>query len=430
MTNQGNNWFTHQPWPIYNEPQDKTDNLPAPGTHGLHLDQIERLSFIHRKPGTQMNHPLTWHIFCRVIDNYGDIGVCWRLARQLAQRYGYQVTLWVDQLDSFRQLCPGINPELSDQQQLGVRIRRWPEQFPDTPPGDVVIEAFGCELPVNYLTEMQACKPIWINLEYLSAEPWVSDYHLKNSPLHGLQKTFIFPGFGPQTGGLLRDDRLLDLTGRARTDQANEDLLHRLGLTSPPGTERLRISFFAYQNRALPALLTALAKHSGGCHLLVPIGQSLAALNNWLGESLTAGSSYRRDQLTLSAIPFTDLDTFDEILALADINFVRGEDSFVRAQVLGKPFIWQIYPQDEDAHLVKLEAFLKVYLADAHPVLASALRAAHLQWNHAATWDPDLWPSLLELLPRWREHAQRWQQTLWAQRDLTANIVHFCTNQL
>ena len=26
-----------------------------------------------------------WDMFCRVIDNYGDIGVCWRLAADLAR---------------------------------------------------------------------------------------------------------------------------------------------------------------------------------------------------------------------------------------------------------------------------------------------------------------------------------------------------------
>ena len=44
---------------------------------------------------------LAWDIFCTVIDNYGDIGICWRLARQLRVDDGQRVRLWVDDLTSF-----------------------------------------------------------------------------------------------------------------------------------------------------------------------------------------------------------------------------------------------------------------------------------------------------------------------------------------
>ncbi|MBY0444112.1 MAG: elongation factor P maturation arginine rhamnosyltransferase EarP, partial [Burkholderiales bacterium] len=43
-----------------------------------------------------MNNTVRWDIFCRVIDNYGDIGVCWRLARQLSFEHGFAVRLMVD----------------------------------------------------------------------------------------------------------------------------------------------------------------------------------------------------------------------------------------------------------------------------------------------------------------------------------------------
>jgi hypothetical protein len=49
----------------------------------------------------------SWDIFCRVIDNYGDIGVCWRLARQLANEYPYQIRLWVDELAALKMICYG-----------------------------------------------------------------------------------------------------------------------------------------------------------------------------------------------------------------------------------------------------------------------------------------------------------------------------------
>ena len=50
-----------------------------------------------------------WDVFCAVVDNYGDIGVCWRLSRQLAAEHGIAVRLWVDDLKPFARLCPAVD---------------------------------------------------------------------------------------------------------------------------------------------------------------------------------------------------------------------------------------------------------------------------------------------------------------------------------
>ena len=47
----------------------------------------------------------SWDIFCQVIDNFGDIGVCWRLAADLAAR-GHQVRLWVDDASALHWMAP------------------------------------------------------------------------------------------------------------------------------------------------------------------------------------------------------------------------------------------------------------------------------------------------------------------------------------
>jgi uncharacterized repeat protein (TIGR03837 family) len=129
------------------------------------------------------NRP-SWDIFCRVIDNFGDVGVCWRLARQLAGEHGLAVRLWVDDLAAFRRLCPAIDAGRAVQSWQGVDIRLWPEPFPEVEPAGVVIEAFACELPERYVRAMAArvARPRWINLEYLSAEAWVGECHGLASP--------------------------------------------------------------------------------------------------------------------------------------------------------------------------------------------------------------------------------------------------------
>ncbi|NWD52933.1 elongation factor P maturation arginine rhamnosyltransferase EarP, partial [Pseudomonas gingeri] len=73
--------------------------------------------------------PANWDIFCTVVDNYGDIGVTWRLARQLVAEHGLAVRLWVDDLRAFERLCPELDIECEQQIQEGVEVRRWSSEW-------------------------------------------------------------------------------------------------------------------------------------------------------------------------------------------------------------------------------------------------------------------------------------------------------------
>ena len=93
-------------------------------------------------------------IFCKVVDNYGDIGICWRLARQLRHEHEVAVTLWVDDLASFRRICPEVDVGAAAQVVQGVAVRHWVDQdgaFAAADIPDIVIEFFGCELPPAYV---------------------------------------------------------------------------------------------------------------------------------------------------------------------------------------------------------------------------------------------------------------------------------------
>jgi len=366
-----------------------------------------------------------WHIFCRVIDNYGDIGVCWRLARQLHREHGQKVTLWVDDLASFHAIWPAVDATAAEQYCEGVSLRLWSDPFPaNVAVADVVIEAFACELPASYLEAMVPHQPTWINLEYLSAEEWVRDYHLRPSPVHGLRKTFFFPGFEAGTGGLLWDT---DAPEPDRSPQARQQLLQRWGvIDSAP--DALLISLFAYTNPALPGLLQALADGSRTAVVLVPAGPMLAGAEQWLGSALAVGEPRRRGGLTLAALPFMPQPDYDQLLVQADLNLVRGEDSFVRSQVLGVPFVWHIYPQDEDAHRNKLEAFLNLFLDGADEALDTAVRRAHEHWNGFDDAAP--WPELLDQLPALTAHCRQWRTRIIGLGDLASNIVRFSAVQV
>lgn len=379
-----------------------------------------------------------WDIFCNVVDNYGDIGVTWRLARQLAAEHGLQVRLWVDDLSSLQRLAPEIAAAAPQQMCCGVEVGHWGKRFPVVTPADVVIEAFACELPESYIAAMAAReqKPVWINLEYLSAEDWVAGCHSLASPHPRLPLTkyFFFPGFTQLTGGLLREEGLLQRRQAFQQDSAALDAYWQsLGLPAR-AQEEVRISLFGYENQALPGLLEAWAAASHPITCLVPEGRVLGDVGAFFGGvALAPGKMLRHGSLQVCILPFTDQDSYDRLLWACDCNFVRGEDSFVRAQWAGRPFVWQIYPQQENAHWKKLFAFLELYCSELcfelSPDAVAGLRIFWQAWNEgqgAGTAWPEFWRNQAAL----GEHAQRWVTYLETLGDLASNLVHFSKSRL
>jgi uncharacterized repeat protein (TIGR03837 family) len=281
-----------------------------------------------------------WDIFCKVIDNHGDAGVCWRVSAELAAR-GHAVRLWMDDPSPLRWMAPDGAP--------GVQVVPWNEDAVAFAPGDVVVEAFGCDPPAVFVARMAAAAkaPVWLNLEYLSAEPYVERSHGLPSPVMkgpgaGLTKRFFYPGFTQRTGGLLREQ---DLAARRA---AFNPCAWRAENGIADSTQV--ISLFCYEPPALPGLLRQLTTADRPTELLVTAGRAAAAVR-------AAGAS-SAGALRVRELPLLSQRAYDELLWGCDLNFVRGEDSLVRGLLAGVPLVWQIYPQHDGAHHAKLAAFL------------------------------------------------------------------------
>ena len=364
-----------------------------------------------------MNSARLWDIFCKVIDNYGDIGVCWRLSCDLAAR-GQQVRLWVDDASALGWMAPqGCD---------GVEVRAWtqPLATDGLVPGDVLVEAFGCEIDPEYIanyvyfTRARGIKDHWINLEYLSAEDFVVRSHGLRSPVTGgpgtgLTKHFFYPGFTPGTGGLLREPDLLHRQARFERDP----WLKQFGITvNKAGGERL-VSLFCYEPSALNALLQQLANDATPTRLLVTPGRAAQAVLTLLESKNRLQPLWNIDsKLSFSSLPLLTQYQFDELLWACDLNFVRGEDSLVRALWANKPFVWQIYLQHDGAHHAKLTAFLKAM--NAPP----SLRQFSVAWNEAGG-DGAL--GTLDL-PVWGASVNEMRARLLQQTDLTSQLLAFC----
>ncbi|HBB78291.1 hypothetical protein BBI09_09790 [Stutzerimonas xanthomarina] len=379
-----------------------------------------------------MSVKASWDIFCAVVDNFGDIGVTWRLARQLVAEHDQCVRLWVDDLETFVRLCPTASASAAQQWHEQVEIRHWTKDWQAAEPADVVIEAFACELPPAYIAAMadSGRRILWLNLEYLSAEDWVVGCHaLPSMQPDGLHKYFFFPGFEQGTGGLLREGDLLDRRDAFRNDpQHREALLGSFGIELQPGAQL--ISLFAYENAAIPGWLDVLAAGPKTTQLLIPEGRVLGDVARWLGVSeLGAGAQHQRGSLRIAVLPFMTQNQYDQLLWCCDFNAIRGEESFIRAQWAGRPLVWHIYPQEEDAHWDKLDAFFELYSGDLAPASTDALRAFWRAWNDGVG-SGEAWCVMQHHLPALQLHAERWTHKQVANGDLAGKLVFFYTDWL
>ena len=360
-----------------------------------------------------LNRALRWDIFCQVIDNFGDVGVCWRAAAELAAR-GQQVRLFLDDASALAWMAPAPHP-------AGLSVHPWPDQTALVPAdgvGEVVIEAFGCTLPeplLQAIARRQAAQPpgaaqspVWINLEYLSAESYVERCHrlpslLMSGAAAGLTRWFFYPGFTPRTGGLLREAALA----------ARQAAFDRQAWRAARGIDESTrlVSLFCYEPPALPALLAQLQASAPPSHLLITPGRATEAVRATL--ALQALATPACTWLTPCAQP-----QFDEMLWACDLNLVRGEDSLVRALWAGQAFVWQIYPQHDNAHHAKLDAFLD--WLEAPP----SLRLFHHAWNGMAS--PDSLPVITaQMLGEWRDCVRAAGACQRARTDLVSQLQQF-----
>jgi uncharacterized repeat protein (TIGR03837 family) len=186
----------------------------------------------------------------------------------------------------------------------------------------------------------------------------------------------------------------------------------------------LRASLFGYENEAMEALLGCWERGDQLVTCLLPEGRSLPQVAAFFGHSTgKAGDIWLRGHLRVHVLPFVEQERYDQLLWACDVNFVRGEDSCVRAQWAAKPFIWQIYPQHDGVHLAKLEALRARYTAGLSSETAQMVRDLWLAWNGG----PDIagaWAHFVAQHGVLARHGKEWADRL-ANNNLALNLLDF-----
>lgn len=366
-------------------------------------------------------------IFCKVIDNFGDAGIAWRLARSLSLEYGWSVRLVIDLPSTLARMVPEVDADRRSQRACGIRVELWDKQFEQArhEACDVVIEAFSCFLPPDYEAAIArrienglSCKVF--ALDYLTAEDYAESMHGLNSPhpRYGYPKTFFFPGFTEKTGGIIRERSLGTEQEQFAASGGRDGFLRSIGADP---VHPFSLFFFTYPTTPVSALAQSLARDPRPVQLLLAPGLA----SEQLAEALRR--LHEPAHIRIIRCPMFAQKDFDKILWSSQAALVRGEDSVVRAQLSGAPLLWTLYPQDEQRHLVKMRAFEELY--GKHFTQAKAREtwsALELELNSGAR-EVNSWSAWRDRMEQNRQAAASWRQYLFGLEPQTARIVRACS---
>lgn len=307
----------------------------------------------------------TLDIFCEIIDNYGDIGVVYRTAKELQKIFPKsKIRAFLNKLDEFKKINSQVL-DLPSQNIDGIEYITFDylrDNANELLTAQVIIEAFGCQIPEEYMEIAYDNSELLINLEYLSAEDWIEDFHLQSSPLGRgkLKKVFFMPGFTEKSGGVIADSNYLE---RIQRVLENKEFYKKKYLSDIEDRENKIVgTLFSYEKNFTP-LLEDLKKLDKDVVILAmgeKIQDSLRKiLKNFSIEDFR--NSLKYGKIEIRFLNFLNQEEYEELINIVDFNFVRGEDSFIRAVLTGKPYMWHIYCQEEYAHMDKIEGFLDKY---------------------------------------------------------------------
>ena len=299
-------------------------------------------------------------IFCEIIDNFGDIGVVYRISKELKKIFqNVRIRIVLNRLEEFK----AINKKVKDvdYQEIDglicVTEKYVKENMESFGVSDVFIEAFGCNVPEEYVKTAKENSKLWINLEYLSGEKWIEDFHLCESLIDSktLKKIFFMPGFSEKSGGVIIDSGFLE---RMKYGKENRDEVFKKYFKDFDLKDKFIGTVFSYEKN-FENLLETLKNYKKETVLLLMGEKTQKSFSEILKKNLTEdyGNIVKYGKITMIYSDFFSQEEYEEIISASDFNFTRGEDSFVRGIILGKPFMWHIYLQEEKAHMDKIKAF-------------------------------------------------------------------------
>ncbi len=368
-------------------------------------------------------------LWCRVIDNFGDAGVAWRLAKSLSQEFHWRVRLMIDAPATLAAFVPECPADAKEADVLGIHVRRWTDASGDREAADapdVTVETFSCRLPdaveAALARRFDAAMPTAVfALDYLTAERYAEESNglVSRHPRWGYPKTFLFPGFSEKTAGVVREAD----AGDRRTAFTPEKRRAFLTAHGADPDAPFTLFLFTYPVNPVASLAKAMAEAGEPVQVLLAPGEASQQFEAALA------SLGRPAGLTTVRLPMLPQADFDDVLLASDAALVRGEDSTLRAQLSGVPLLWTLYPQTEETHLVKLRAFAGVYGPHMSPAARKAWLAMEEGLNAGGITTAE-WAAWRAELSALRDGALRWRTRLLSQPTAAQTVARIARKTL
>ncbi len=326
------------------------------------------------------------------------------------------------------------------QRVAGVTVCRWRASFAEAlveiEAADVVIEAFACTLPENYVAAMarRAQPSLWINLEYLSAESWVADCHGLESPQGStaLQKYFFFPGFTANTGGLLCERDLLAQRQAFQADTGARDrFLATFGVQAAAGATVISVVCLRHCAAGRTARCTGsrpradAVSGSGG-----PAAAGSRTVFRRYRACGRCTAHARRADYGGAAVPASGRLRSAAVELRSQLRARRG---LVRARAMGgaAAAVADLSTAGRGAlgqarSVSRFVSQRRCPLSERAPRLSAVWQAWNGRGDLGAAWRAPLQP----LLPGLRVAAEDWAKQQGARTNLAAALVQFCADHV
>ena len=354
-------------------------------------------------------------ILCKVVDNFGDIGVVYRLAKQLKKiNPENQINLIVDNLDSFNKICSGVQCGLPFQQVEDLNVYDWNASdfchsafsADDGALMPVILECFQCGRPdwmerILFEEKLQRTVHI-IMIDYLTAEKYAEDFHCLQSLTRSakVQKVNFMPGFTGLTGGLVIDEAW-----------------HELPVYKTDGP----VLVFTYERnwKNLSSALVQYCRSVKGCRILVAQGRGKESIMQGLNLVEPDGSNY------IEELSYLNQTEWDEMMKTCSALVIRGEESMSRACLSGIPFIWHAYPQSDEYQLVKVKALLERMKQHFNDEDFKVVEKAWLEINSPEDDSGNAYSDFFSAVPRLVSGFRDFARSIRKNGDLCVNLMTY-----
>lgn len=379
---------------------------------------------------------ITIWIFCKIIDNFGDAGICLRLAKLLSKEYNFEVIIWIDNLNILHKMQNNIDPKKDYQYHNKIKFlnsKNFNKIYNLVKIPNCIIEILESNIPNKVIKIIENNKILWINLEYLSAEKWVENYHLVASiKPNNVKKYFYFQGFKKKSGGLIREKNYdLQKQNFYKNKNIGNYFLKKNNIYYEK--DKIKIFIFAYSNLIWEKTIQTLKLINKKIIIWIANPKLLDNLNNKLLNYDEKNNIYIYDNIIIQKVKFVEQKYFDYYLWLCDIAIIRGEDSFIRAQFISKIFLWNIYFQENKIHILKLNAFLNILKKYIPDNIFKSIYALSMEIN-----DPDFKLNLEDRLQNWqnliyniqKSNFKNWSNFLMKQKTAIEKLILFIKKNL